>query len=601
MNTKLLHEIKFEIDSIYIDGFWSSIENPRIMELLPVLEEYADKDVAYRDLHSALKKLIEMDAVKDMMEIFYTIHASLNYLMRLGLDTVLPGEERTEQVPLFNINDIAVRQRPFSELKPLTDALINNYKKNSSKIIREIREKKLIDDFRVYPYLNKALANEQPEVAELAEDIIKNDVGDKMLPFILNNYKCDSKDENLRRFGLLYELKYEGRDKLVEEIFESDVINLQAKAIQYISKNAAYEELIIKLSESPQALLKDSALLGLANMKTEKAEKKLFELYTKALKKKNREDIEWCTKAVSQAELRYIFDDVLSLVRGIFNNIIIANKKAEAELFYGLRLAVSVFERQERAEVYDFFSEILFHEGYNDIIRKKKHVLAKPAMSVSYAIIDVIRELDTEGVMAFYEKVIGEMKESEWKDPFYKAYLKERIRRGDAVERIYDVFAPYYRNGNINVEDIAEMCEVSESSESASNVIDSRWLDELYEKLNHIDEEEHVETLLRVLNLLEPNPSERYDQELIKAGKATKKYLMEITAMIMKRDLPEKHELVFSLIKYCHDQGQSGSYALRQLHKANYWSEFPKAYVAKFRELKNAPKAIYNKIAENEN
>jgi hypothetical protein len=601
MNTKLLYEIKSEVDGIYANGFWASIENPRIMELLPVLEKYIDEDVAYKDLHSALRRLIEMDAVKDMMEILYTIHASLNYLLRLGMKTALPGKERTEQVPLFNINDIAVRQRPFSELKPLLEAFVNDYRQIKPEIIREAYEKKLFDDFRLYPYLSRALANKQPEVAALAEDIIKNEVGDKILPFILPYYKCDNEDANLRRFGLLYELKYEGRDKLVEEIFKSKAISLQAKAIQYISTNAAYEELILKLSESSLKLLKDQIPLGLANLKTEKAEKKLLEFYIRALRKNNKEDIELCGKALSQTGLLYVFDEVLSLTKGIFDNVIVANKKAEIESLSSLRLSISIFKRQERAEVYDFFFEILFHESYNEIIRKKKYVLAKPATSVSYAIIDVIRDLDAERLTAFYEKVIGEMKESEWKEPFYKTYLKEYVRRGDAVERIYDVFAPYYRNGKINIEDIAEMCGVGESPESASNAVDSRWLDELYEKLEHIDEEEHVETLLQVLDQLEPNPSERYNQELIKVGKVTKKYLMEITSMIMKRDLPDKYELVFSLIKYCHDQGQSRSYALRQLHKANYWSEFPKAYVAKFRELKNAPKAIYNKIAENEN
>jgi hypothetical protein len=589
------------MDQLCINGIWLIRNNPRIIGALPVLKKSIDEDMAYRNLYSALEKSIKEDAaVNNIIELFSEIYVSLNYLLRLNEKTIFPGErERTEQVPMFNMSDIAVKQHSFLDLGPLMSALTKS-EKNRLEIIREAREKKLFDDFRIYPYLDKALTDKQLEVTELVKDIIKTDLGDKISPFILSRFECNDKDENLKRFELLCELKYEELDELLKEILESNVIKLQAKVIQYISNDVAYEDLLIKLSESPQKLLREKVLFGLVNLKTEKTEKKLYELYTKAIKKKNKGDIELLIKALSQTGLLYTFDDVLSQVRGIFNSIIIADKKADAELFHSLRSGISVLKRKVRTNVYDFFLELLFHKDYNKIIGKRKYLLAQPATSVSYAIIDAIQDLDTEQLIAFYEKVIGEMEESEWKSPFYKMYLQESIRRGDSVEQIYDVFAPYYRSGNISIEDIAEMCGVNGSSQRIAGLIDNRWLDQLYETLEHAEEEDNIETLLQVLYLLEPDSSERYDQELIKAGKATKKHLLEITAMIMKRNLPDKYEIVYSLVKHCHDQGQSGSHALRQLLRATYWSEFPKAYAAKFRELKNAPKAIYTKIAENE-
>ena len=600
MNTELLYELKSEIDYIETNGILFAENNSCIMKMLPVLEKSIDEDVAYRNLYPALEGLIKGGSLADMTAFFSEIHISLNYLLRLNGKTILPGGERTEQVPLFNMSDIAVKQHSFLELKPLMGALTGSGK-NGPEIIRKAREDKLFDDFRIYPYLDRALANEQPEVAEQVMDIIKNDLGDKMLPLLSGRFECNDKDENLRRFELLCELKYEGLDELQEEIMESNIIKLQAIAIQYVFSNVAYEERLIELSESPRKLLKEKALLGLAGLKTEKAERKLYEFYAKAVVKKNKGDMEHLAGLLSQTGLLYTFDDVLSQARAIFNSVIAANKKTEAELLHCLRLSISVLERKGRTDAYDFFSELLSHENYNKIIRNKKHVLARPAKSVSYAIIDAVQNPDREQLIAFYEKVISEMEESEWKSPFYKIYLKERIRRGDSAGQIYDVFAPYYRNGNISVEDIAEICRTDGAPESTPDVIDSRWLDVLYETLNHVDEEEHTETLLQLLDMLEPYPSERYDQELIRAGRATKKHLLEITAMIMKRNPPGKYETVYSLIKHCHDQGQSGSYALRQLLRATYWSEFPKAYAAKFRELKNAPRAIYAKIVESGN
>jgi len=595
---KLLYELKFEMDRIYINGLRSAKNNSRIIRALPVLEKRIGEDVAYKTLHSALKKLIS-PGLGSSVDTLSEIYTSLSYLLRFYGEVIAPDEERMEQEPIFNLDDIAVKQHTFLELKSLMNAL-TGIGKDRVEVIRKAREEKLFDDIRTYSYLDKALSDKQSDVTDLVEDIIKNDIGDKILPFLLSRFEANDKEENLKRLNLLYELKYDGLDELQEEILESDAVNLQAKVIEYISNNVAYEDLLIELSESPQKLLREKALFGLSNLKTEKAEKKLYDLYAKAVKKKGKGDLELFVRALSQTELRYTFDDVLSQAREVLNSIIVANKKAEADLFSYLRMAISVLKQKKTPEVYDFMLEILFNEDYNAVVDKKKHALAKPAKMVSYAIIDTARELDTEQLIAFYEKVIHEMKESEWKLPFYKMYLKASIHKGDSKEHIYDVFAPYYRNKSIVAEDIAEICGIVDgSSEGSSNVIDSRWLDELYTTLEHVDEEESIEVLLQVLDALEPDSSERYNQELVKAGEKTKKHLLEITAMVMKRNLPDKFETVYSLIKHCHDQGASGSNALRQLPKATYWDEFPKEFAAKFRELKNAPRAISAKILEN--
>jgi hypothetical protein len=584
------------MDRMYMYGSLGTKSNSRITKALYALEDSIDEDVAYRDLYEALRKLISLDDDAYTIGAFSEIFTPLNYLLRSKGRAAANMTTTKEQIPVFNINDIA-GQRSFLEAKPLISALTEPVE-NRLEIIREAREKKQFDDFRIYLYLNKALGDEQPEVVELVTDIIRNDLGDEIFPFLLNHFEYNDLDVNLRRFELLCEGKYEELDVLLDNILDSNAIKLQAKAIEYLSTDAAYEDWLIDLIESPQKLLKRSALFGLAKMKTENAEKKLCELYANAVRKKSKGDIELITKVLSQSDLLYTFDEVLLHTREIFNRIIAANKQAEADLFYCLQWAILMLKQKGRAEVYDFFLEILLHKGYNEIVRKKKYVLAKPAQSVSYAIIDAIQIMDAEQLQAFLGKVIREMEESEWKGPFYKLYLKECIRKGDSAEQIYDVFAPHYRDGNISVEDIVEMyCGVDESPEGASGVVDSRWLDQLYETLEHIDEKEHIDALLQALGQLDPEPS-NYDQALIRVGRVTKKHLLEITTMIMQRDLPEKYETVYSLVKHCHDQGQSGSYALRQLTKATYWSEFPEAYAEKFRELKNAPKAISAKIAE---
>ncbi|NDV82924.1 hypothetical protein [Bacteroides sp. 51] len=595
MDAKLLYELKLELDRIYINGIRLARNNPRITRMLPLLEKHTEEDAAYHNLVVHLKALIQ-PGVSGYVELLSRIYASLKYLLRLHGEAIVAGEEKIEQVPVFNMSDIGVSQHSFLELKPLIDAL-TGVGKERLEVIRKAREQKLFDDFRVYPYLNRALADNEMEVVELAEDIIRHDLGDKMLSFLLNDFECNDKDDNLRRLTLLCELQYDGLDELLGEIMESNAISLQITIVQYISKDVAYEDRIIELAESSQKLFKEMAYSGLASLKTEKGEKKLYELYIKALKKKNRGDIELLVKALSQTGLQYTFNDVLGQVKDLFNHILIANKKAEADHFSNLRLGISILKVKGRLDIFDFFSEILLHEGYNEIIKKKKNALAKPASALSCAIIDAIQELDTEQAVAFYEKIVHNMVESEWKQPFYKTYLNACVQRGDSEAQIYENFVSHYQNKNINIEDVATLCVIDESG-SASASVDNRWVERLYETLERIDEEENIEVLLQVLNALEPVPSERYNRELVRAGEKTRKYLLEITSMIMKRDIADKYEVVYSLVKHCHDQGPSGSNALRQLPRATYWNEFPKEYAAKFRELKNAPRAIYSKIVE---
>lgn len=609
MDVKLLHDLKFEVDRLYISGLRLINSNPRIANMTASLKKYVEEEEACRELVDALEDLLEIGHVM-CADSLSKVHSRLFYLLHLYGETIAPDEEKFEQTPMFDINNVT-HQRSFLELRNVIDTLseteedleermeseasLERRRLGRPEVIKKAREEKLFDDFRTYPYLDKALASEQLEVVEVVEDIIKKDLGSKMVPFLLNNFEYDARIENLRRFTLLCEIGYENLSEMLDEVIESNVTNLQSRALQYMLNNKAYEDQIISLADSTQKALREMAIiLGLAELKTEKAERKLCELYAKALRKKSRSEIELVMKALLQTKLQYTFADVLSLAEECFENLLAAGKKVDVDSFSSLRLAISVLKMNVNANVPEFFFKILFHADYNNIIKKRQHLLAKPAKDISYAMIEVMLGADTEQLVAFYEKVIREMEESEWKRPFYKMYLNACVNNNYSVEQIYETFAPFYLNKSIGVEDIAELCGVDKAG--APSDMDSRWMDLLYETLQHIDEEENIETLLRVMDALEPESSEKYNEELIEAGRRTKKYLLEVTSMIMKRNLPDKYETVFSLIKHCHDLGVSGSNALRQLPRAAYWEEFPKEYVARFKGLKNAPRAIYIKI-----
>lgn len=179
MDAKLLHELKFEMDRIYIGGIRLAKNNQCIIKLLPSLEKHIDEDIAYGDLVSNLKKLIYPKPY-DFIELLSNIHASLDYLLRLHGEVLVAGEERVEQVPVFNINDISTPQHSFLELKPLIDAL-NGIGKDRLNVILKAREQKLFDDFRTHSYLRRTLVDKEVEIVELIKSIIREDLKDKMI------------------------------------------------------------------------------------------------------------------------------------------------------------------------------------------------------------------------------------------------------------------------------------------------------------------------------------------------------------------------------------------------------------------------------------
>ena len=606
MDVKLLYELKNEIDRIYALGLEATKRNSRIPKLIPHFEKFVDEDHACEELVYFLKEMSE--PIADKLNTLSEIHTLLYYLLRLSEKDIPAEEERVEQVPFLDLNTLETNHS-FLELNALIDvlseytfspmALHSKPRPPRLEILQQaVCENKLFDDYRVYPYLNRALADNEPEIAEYAEVIIRNNVErDKILPFLLNSFECEDSDDNLRRFTLLYDFGYDGIAEILDEVLNGDALRLKAKAIEYLSKDVKYEDQLIELSDHPQRTLREMAYVALANLKTEKAERQLCKLYAKALKKRNKGEIELIARALLNTQLSYAFEDILAIVKEEFKNLIEAGKKADSEMFNHLKMGLLILKQKGRgAEICDFLLEIVLNKDYYDIIQKKESALIQSAKEISAVIIDIVQGLEAEKYMDFFDKVINEAPESKWKLPFYKRYMESYINNSSA-EVVYDKFAPYYDKKNISITDLAELYRINDLYGAEKPSIDARWMDKLFEALERIDTEDNPETLLHTLDVLEPASSERYNKKLIEMGVKTQRNLLEITSMIIKRDLPDKYEIVYSSIKACHDRKDvTSSNALRQLSRATYWDDFPQEYIAKFRELKNAPKAILTKM-----
>lgn len=200
----LLFELKTKIEHLYITGIRGSKNNSYLLKNIHIIEKHVDEaEPAYATLVYALKQVVD-PAVSNDLAFFADIQASLNYLLRLHGAPIAAGEERSEHTPTSEIDNVVTVQS-YLELKPLIVAL-SNIGEDKLDVIRKARKNRLFDDFRTYPYLNIALDYEQ--IATEVEDIIKRDIGKKMIPFLLNGLRNSDKPGDVRRSALLRKFQY---------------------------------------------------------------------------------------------------------------------------------------------------------------------------------------------------------------------------------------------------------------------------------------------------------------------------------------------------------------------------------------------------------
>lgn len=209
MIVSTLYNLKTEIERLYVTGIRGSRNNPHILQCISVVEKYADEEPAYASLTSALKHIVKRNSSIDV-KFFAEIYASLNYLIRLHQEPVASDEERSEHTPVFEIENIETTHS-FSDLRSLIAALTEPEEENLESI-RMGRKNRLFDDFRTYPYLNIALDNEL--ISAEVQDIIKNEIGERMIPFMLKGFHHNTEQGNLRRLSLLRDFQYEHINRL---------------------------------------------------------------------------------------------------------------------------------------------------------------------------------------------------------------------------------------------------------------------------------------------------------------------------------------------------------------------------------------------------
>ena len=115
--------------------------------------------------------------------------------------------------------------------------------------------------------------------------------------------------------------------------------------------------------------------------------------------------------------------------------------------------------------------------------------------------------------------------------------------------------------------------------------LDPRWVDTFYSFINSLKKlnNNYTYRALFVLDALE-GASQRLDDLLLKAlSQSYSDDMIWLFHLVLKRNLPSKFELIYHTL----ERVKSGNsyYYLYYLSNADFWNQFPKEYVEKFRAL----------------
>jgi len=604
MKIQPLYDLQQEINRLFIAGSKFSKNDPRLSKLIPVFEKLGEKAPVFKKLAFDIDALTKAEAAESA-EKLTTISTLLYSVLYTQGEMTETEVEHKEQEPHFDLKDIKTLYS-YLELKPAIKALSES-SQGRLEVVKEAKARGIFKDFRTYAYLDKGLGDKYAELAAYIENVIKEEAGKTIVPILLNSFSYEGRSEDVRRLSLLNHFRYEGIKGMIDKIMQGDAANLQAEAIKILSENVSNEDFIIELTSDKNKIIREAAYMGLAQLNTEKSQNKLKELYIKN-RNRNKTNFELLVNALRHTDMKFTFNEIFEEVQNSFKEFININKEENNKIFVdaieNLRSNISILSQKNKPEVYGFLTNFLLDKNYNGVIKEKANLLSRYAENISYDIINLIASFSDDKRLLFYENIHKNMPSVSWKTPFYKNYFYESIHKGYPPAEIYDMFIKAYDAQFITLDDLIKgysgkkyeyYANVSDIKDVS--IIDRRWIDKLYKKAEKNKNGHVTVKMLQLIDAYEPVPCEKFNELLKTAAKQIEIYSVPaVFKMIMKRDLPDKYEFIYSVIKNS-NFGRS-NYYYGPLVESEIWNEFPKEYANKFNEMNNKNKfKIFEEIA----
>lgn len=605
MKLQPLYDLQQEINRLFIAGSKFAKGDPRLQKHIPILNKLGEKAPVFSKLAKDIEELIHTD-VQQSAEKLMSISTLLYSILYTQGDALEPEVEESLQIPNIPLSEVNT-EYSYLQLKPVMQALTTS---NSGRleILKDALERNVFDDSRTYQYLDIALADKYGELCDYVEKTIMPKVGVPIVPFLIQSFRYEDKTEHVRRLRLLNKFNYPQLQEMIDKILSESLPALQAEAIRIMSADLKNEELIIKLADDKNKLVREAAYKALAKLETRTSLEKLKDVYLTNKNKTNQPSI---VVALAFSKLPFFFPEVFDQVTKRFEEFISLDKTVDDKVLVDklerFKTDLDVLENKDRQEVYGFFEKVLKNKQYNDLTSSKKNLLENLGYSVSHSIIASLNSFEQSKVVAFYEKNMADISETNWKRPLWNNYFYKAVESGYSKEKVFDTFNEQLKRKTVGIGNLYDVYTNGSNYyyyndkeiEVYTDKIDKRWINLLY---NHFGDKikwnYEYDQALQIINACEPK-SEKLDKLLVDL---TRKVMpgeqITIFKLLVERNVKNNFELIFSTIANFHPKN-TYYYALNRLKNIGFWNKFPKEYAVKFRDLNSKTKLeVYNEIAD---
>ncbi|MFK8266188.1 HEAT repeat domain-containing protein [Capnocytophaga cynodegmi] len=593
---EILYNLQQEINRLFIAGSKFAKADPRLQKHIPALNKLGEKAPVFAKLAKDIEELLQTDSqqsAEKLMEIS-TLLYSILYTQGQTIEANTTLKEQIPNIPLSQINT----EFSYLQLKPVIQALTTS---NSGRleILTDAFERNIFKDSRTFPYLNIALADKYSDLCDYIENTIIPSVGKAIIPFLAEGFKYEDKTENVRRLRLLNHFGYDQIAMMIEKIFEENLPNLQSEAINILSNDSKNEEFITNLTSDKNKTIRGAAYRALAKIGTHSSLEKLYNLYAN---NKNKTNQALLAEALAIGKIPFFFKQTYNLVLIHFEellNIDKSDKKALDNAMDRFCTDMELFKNKDYPEVYDFFERIFTDKTYTELIKKAK--LHHYDDTIHSKIIEALNTFDTYRVLSFYERNINNLPSKNWYYSAWYNYFSKAVNFYPK-EKIFDIFSPQFEK-NISMSNLYGLFTNNANFgynelEVYTDKTDPSWIEIFsnYIKNSKKWDYSYFQALF-IVNKMESDKEKMRDLIEIVLPKVPHDARVPLYEIIMEQDFKDKFKMIYDSIEKV--PKNTYVYAFSRIKDVGFWTQFPKEYAEKFRNLYEKTKMeVYNEIAE---
>ena len=602
---KPLYDLQQELNRLFIAGSKFAKNDPRLQKYIPILKKLGEKAPVFNKLAQEVEALLQVESQQSAEKLLNVSTLLYSVLYTQGV-TIQAEATKALQEPNVSIADVNTTYS-YLQLKPVLQALTQS---NSGRleVLKDAFERGIFKDSRTFGYLSYALADKYTELADYVLQTIIPTCGQAMLPFLLSDFRLEDRTENIRRLRLLYQLKYTEMDSLTDKIFSESLPNLQAEAISIIAekKDTQTEDFIMSLTGDKNKLVREASYKALAILGTQRSIDKLLVLYETNKAKGNAKAL---AEAISLLAIPSHYQPFLKKVYEQFN-ILLSKEKTDnnatvTNAFERFAIDLDILENKDCNEVYEFLSELLQSQKFNNLRRSLFKNTYDP---IPMKIVSILNSFEADKVVAFYDKhkqylTFNSGYNDLWINFFWRAFNNENFSKEQLFETFSTTLGKSLATGSM-LEAFSGTngyytYTIRKCSEVRVDRIDPRWIPVFYSFLRSLKKlhNNYALNTFIILDALEKD-GKSLDEWLLKALSETfSEDTIWLYRLILKRNLPNKYELVYHSLEKI--KAGNTYYFLYNLSDTDFWKQFPKEYAQKFRILAEKNKLkIFKEIAE---